>query len=338
MTINDQFSLKILFLVSCLSLVTTLTSLLPAQILAVVAATVVVYAAAMSNAKGFISGNLTGSLSSFSIWMLPIAATAALIGIYVWILSFGPISFNEVKSVYILLTGIVCTFATFRPLFFGSILGDLFCVVFIIIVSAQIYYNSCGTIFLTAVFSYQAIRRVPISSFQNAFLLCFFMFLMELCEFSEMSVSDIADSFSPSLGGSKVFEKISLFGKTLHWKNNHDGFHSFALKDIVLPGLFVSQMLRFDLFNADNKRVLGGYKDAQLWTPYFYASFICLVGGFSLHNVVSTMENKTLPIFLFMFPSCICTTVLFSIARREFAPLMKFADDGSSMNDRAKNM
>ena len=40
--------------------------------LAVVAATVVVHAAAWSNAKGFISGNLTGSLSSFSIWMLPL--------------------------------------------------------------------------------------------------------------------------------------------------------------------------------------------------------------------------------------------------------------------------
>ena len=161
---------------------------------------------------------------------------------------------------------------------------------------------------------------------------------MELCEFSEMTVSDIASSFSPSIGSSKVFEKISLFGKTLHWKNMHDGFHSFALKDIVIPGLFVSQMLRFDLFNADNKRVLGSHKDTSIWTPYFYASFICLVGGLSLHNLVSTMENKTLPIFLFTFPSCVCTTILFSIARREFASLVKFADDGSGMNDRAKKM
>ena len=50
-----------------------------------------------------------------------------------------------------------------------------------------------------------------------------------------MNVSDIADSFSPSIGSSKVFKTISLFGKTLHWKNTHDGFHSFALKDIVIP-------------------------------------------------------------------------------------------------------
>ena len=87
-------------------------------------------------------------------------------------------------------------------------------------------------------------------------------------------------------------------------------------------------MLRFDLFNADNKRVLGG-QGCAIMDPVFLRIVYMFVGGFSLHNVVSTMENKTLPIFLFMFPSCICTTILFSIARREFAPLMKFADDGS---------
>ena len=136
MPVSDQFSVKILLFVSCLSLVTTLTSLLPAQVLAVVAATVVIYAAAMTNAKLYVSGTPTGSLSSFSIWMLPIAATAALIGIYVWIFSFGGVSFNEVKSVYILLTGVVCTFATFRPLFWFNFGRPVLC---------SLYHHCVGT-------------------------------------------------------------------------------------------------------------------------------------------------------------------------------------------------
>ena len=47
---------------------------------------------------------------------------------------------------------------------------------------------------------------------------------------------------------SQILEKVSLFGKDIHWNNTHDGLQSFALKDIILPGLFVAQMLRFDLF------------------------------------------------------------------------------------------
>ena len=315
---------------------TFLNSFLPTQILSIFAASAVVYAASMNGANNAMEGNLAGSLSSFTIWLLPLATTAALVGIYTYIFSFGIVLFNEVKSIYVLVTGIVCTFATFRPLFFSSILGDISCVVLIILISIQVYYNNaCGTILLTVVFSFQGICQLPISSFQNAFLICFFMFLMEILEYSEMQVSDLAGHFN--IGNNKLLEKVSLFGKDIHWNNTHDGLQFFDLKDIVLPGLFVAQMLRFDLFNADNKRILGHKKSGLLWTPYFYASFTCLFAGFCLHNLVSTMEDKTLPTFLFTFPSCVCTTILFSLARREFVNLIKFSDSNGLL-DRAKKM
>ena len=336
MSIDNLFSLKILLLITSISLITFFSNLLPQQILSICAACAVIYAAAMNSAKYVVEGNVPGSLSSFTIWLLPIAATAALVGIYTYILSFGMILFNEIKSIYIILTGVVCAFSTFRPLFFSSILGDICCVILMAIVAIQLYYNSaCGTILFTVVFSYQGICQLPISSFQNAFLICFFMFLMEICEYSEMQVSDLTGHFN--VGNNKFLEKVSLFGKDIHWNNTHDGLQSFALKDIILPGLFVAQMLRFDLFKADNTRILGQNRGGLLWTPYFYASFICLFAGFCLHNLVSTMEDKTLPTFLFTFPSCVCTTVLFSIARREFVDLIKFSDN-NGMDFRAKKM
>ena len=104
-----------------------------------------------------------------------------------------------------------------------------------------------------------------------------------------------------------------------------------GLGDIVIPGLFVSLCLRFDVLRQvkpsfANRSVegLGKHVREEVSTPYFW---FCM-GGY-LAGILATVSAMLLmergqPALLYLVPGCLLSVVLCAFLRKEFTELTKF--------------
>ena len=300
-----------------------LPAIVPAPILSVVVAGAVIYSASANVAVSVSEGKTTLFEGNFGVCLLPVAAVLVVLGIYGYLSVFGKSSFTEVATGYILVAGAYAIFSTFRPLFRQSWLGDIVTVALVAGLGFSLYLRACGTVLFGIVFSYQGITQLPVSSFRTSFIIFFSMFLVECVEKSGFEV----DNFGTVIFQGTMLENMVLFGKSV---NLHDrDTLNLGLKDVVLPGLFVSLMLRYDMYNADSKRTIGASKrrPGELPSaPFFWVSFVTLLLGFGMHGVMSHFEDSPMPTFLFSFPACVGCTLSFAMAKQQFSSLLGYSD------------
>lgn len=110
-----------------------------------------------------------------------------------------------------------------------------------------------------------------------------------------------------------------------------------GLGDIVVPGLFVALMLRFDIRNVS----LTSPFPTRL--PYFSAAVLSYFAGLVATYVALTVFSAAQPALLYLVPSCLLTAVGMAAMKGELSDLINYSEedpakDDSNEKDKAKRV
>jgi minor histocompatibility antigen H13 len=107
------------------------------------------------------------------------------------------------------------------------------------------------------------------------------------------------------------FMENGLFGKN---------FAMLGLGDIVIPGIFIALLLRFDCSRG---------KDCSC--IYFYMNYLAYLVGLITTVVILHVFQSAQPALLYLVPACIGSALLTSIVRGELMLLLKYEDHPEEM-------
>lgn len=91
-------------------------------------------------------------------------------------------------------------------------------------------------------------------------------------------------------------------------------FAMLGLGDIVIPGIFIALLLRFD---QSLKRKHN---------TYFNASFVAYIAGLILTIVIMAYFKHAQPALLYLVPACIGTPLLVALCKGDITPMFKYED------------
>ncbi|GJQ09310.1 hypothetical protein GpartN1_g1101.t1 [Galdieria partita] len=112
------------------------------------------------------------------------------------------------------------------------------------------------------------------------------------------------------------------------FSGNAEEYSMLGLGDIVIPGLFVAMILRFDW------RSLRNQNEEDTKTPYFTAVVFAYMLGLVLTFLAVEVFNAAQPALLYLVPCCLGSVTFLSLIRTEFKQLMKYNE---SKEDKSKN-
>lgn len=96
-------------------------------------------------------------------------------------------------------------------------------------------------------------------------------------------------------------------------------FAMLGLGDIVIPGIFIALLLRFDCSRGADCRA------------YFYANYLAYLGGLITTVVILHVFSSAQPALLYLVPACIGSALLTSLVRGELMLLLKYEDHPEEM-------
>lgn len=91
-------------------------------------------------------------------------------------------------------------------------------------------------------------------------------------------------------------------------------FAMLGLGDIVIPGIFIALLLRFDCSTKRKSNL------------YFYSTFVAYFLGLMATIFVMHVYKHAQPALLYLVPACITTPILLAIARGELKALLAYED------------
>jgi len=119
----------------------------------------------------------------------------------------------------------------------------------------------------------------------------------------------VAKSFDAPI---KLLFPKQLFAETLE-------FSMLGLGDIVIPGVFIALLLRFDARRANNKKVFSKL--------YFYTCYIGYFVGLLTTIGVMHVFKAAQPALLYLVPACIGSSFMLALIRGELTPLLAYEED-----------
>lgn len=96
-------------------------------------------------------------------------------------------------------------------------------------------------------------------------------------------------------------------------------FSMLGLGDIVIPGVFIALLLRFDRARANDA--------THFARPYFNATFVGYVVGLVTTIVVMHVFKAAQPALLYLVPACIGCSLFTAVARNELVPLFAYSEE-----------
>lgn len=102
-------------------------------------------------------------------------------------------------------------------------------------------------------------------------------------------------------------------------------FAMLGLGDIVIPGIFIALLLRFDISRKKDSRV------------YFYASFLAYFLGLLMTIVVMHFFKHAQPALLYLVPACIGVPVFVALVRGEIKQLFSYEDHPEKKTEEKKD-
>jgi len=114
-----------------------------------------------------------------------------------------------------------------------------------------------------------------------------------------------------------------------------NNFAMLGLGDIVIPGIFIALLLRFDLRSLKTKPTTTTGGDVAPSEPakiYFYTGFIAYISGLLLTIFIMHVYKHAQPALLYLVPACVGAPILVAIVRGELMTLFSY-DDGEGTED-----
>ncbi|XP_050959145.1 minor histocompatibility antigen H13 isoform X2 [Labeo rohita] len=97
---------------------------------------------------------------------------------------------------------------------------------------------------------------------------------------------------------------------------NASNFAMLGLGDIVIPGIFIALLLRFDVSLKKNTRT------------YFYTSFLAYIFGLGLTIFVMHTFKHAQPALLYLVPACVGFPVLLALFKGELTEMFSYESSG----------
>jgi len=273
-------------------------------------------------------------------YMFPIIGSCVLFGLYVLFKLFSKEYINLLLTLYFLFFGVMAVSATIRPLvlpFFPKTMRDRQPSSFTIWgtefkwTEVDVAAFALGTLIaiwygftkhwvannvLGLSFSIQGVALISLGSFQTGCILLGGLFLYDIFwVFGTDVMVTVAKSFDAPV---KLLWPKDLFASELQ-------FSMLGLGDIVIPGIFIALMLRFDLSRA---RKLKNKKNFP--KPYFTFTYAGYVLGMVTTIAVMHFFQAAQPALLYLVPFCIGSSLLAALLLSEVRELLFFTEGEAS--------
>eukprot|EP00794_Sanderia_malayensis_P004914 gene4914-5561_t len=288
------------------------------------------------------SGEKIESMSKKDAAMFPIIASCTLFGLYIVFKLFGREYINLLLAVYFFIIGVLCLTNLLRPVLnlfvpdcfprseyhilltekdeehlnFKFDRVDLVCVALSSAMGLWYLFKKhwvANNVFGLA-FSLSGVELLHLNSFPIGCILLGGLFIYDIFwVFGTDVMVTVAKSFD---GPIKLVFPMDFLEHGVFGKN----FAMLGLGDIVIPGIFIALLLRYDCSKADSSK-----------KPYFYASFLAYFLGLVLTVVVMHFFKAAQPALLYLVPACIGSALIVAIIKGEVSDLFKYEDHPEDM-------
>lgn len=157
-------------------------------------------------------------------------------------------------------------------------------------------------------FALNGIELLPVNSIRiGCILLCGLFFYDVFWVFGTDVMVSVAKKFDAPI---KILFPQDFLVSGFWGKN----FAMLGLGDIVIPGIFIAFLLRFDK-SLNRKR-----------NVYFWACFLAYVFGLALTIAVMSYFKHAQPALLYLVPCCILIPLILAVMNGDFGALLKYRD------------
>lgn len=288
------------------------------------------------------------TMSTEQAWKFPFIGSAVLFGLYVLFKVFSKEYINMLLTGYFLFLGILAVTATLKPLFMPLFAKpivpkkfswklpfwnepfevevdkvDLFAGIFGTAVGVWYLMTKhwISNNILGLAFSIQGIAMLSLSSYKVGAILLGGLFIYDIFwVFGTDVMVTVAKSFDAPI---KLLFPKQLFAEELQ-------FSMLGLGDIVIPGVFIALMLRFDVkMAAASKKPLS--------KTYFWFTYVAYFFGLVTTIVVMHTFKSAQPALLYLVPACLGSSILLSIIRGEMSTLLSFEEEEKKTEEKKEN-
>eukprot|EP01032_Pedospumella_encystans_P009238 gene9238-10894_t len=326
---------------------------IPPPLSLIVQSTLIVYIGSLRSltllvkeADGGAKSQDTEVLSANDAYKFPIIGSCSLLGLYVAFKYCDKDTVNLVLSLYFSVVGVFAltgSFSSFASQYITSkkqygfkktfpLVGeiDMLCtpaeIVCLIIstIFSAVYFKTkhymMNNIFGIC-FCIQSIERISIGSYKTGAILLVGLFFYDIFwVFGTDVMVTVAKSFD---GPIKL-----LFPSVLPTLTEKGKFNLLGLGDIVIPGLFIALLVRFDAVRSQIPR-LRNIENATFAAPYFLINIICYALGLVATVAVMYFFNAAQPALLYLVPACLGGSLAVAAARGELALMFAYEEEGA---------
>lgn len=292
------------------------------------------------------SGEKIESMSKKDAAMFPIIASCTLFGLYVFFKIFSKEYINLLLALYFFGLGVLCLANILRPILntfvpdsfprsdyhimltegsqpdqtehlnFKFDRVDLICVAISSVMGLWYLVKKhwiANNVFGLA-FSLSGVEILHLNSFPIGCILLGGLFVYDIFwVFGTDVMVTVAKSFD---GPIKLVFPMDFLEHGIYGKN----FAMLGLGDIVIPGIFIALLLRYDCSKPESTS-----------KPFFYASFLAYFLGLVATVFVMHFFKAAQPALLYLVPACIGSAMTVALLKGEITDLFKYEDHPEDM-------
>jgi minor histocompatibility antigen H13 len=304
------------------------------------------------------------TMSTSDAWKFPFIGSGVLFGLYMLFKLFSKEYINMLLTAYFLCFGILAVWATIKPVFipiFGGSTGnetdqgnknstnsnnkklwkwsftpfwsnepihidwDVSDVVSLLVsIGIGVWYvmtkHWISNNILGLSFSVQGIALLSLGSYKVGAILLGGLFFYDIFwVFGTDVMVTVAKSFDAPI---KLLFPKDLFAETLQ-------FSMLGLGDIVIPGVFIALLLRFDAKRAANKRMFS--------KTYFLTCYFAYILGLVTTVAVMHLFQAAQPALLYLVPACLGSSFLLATVRGEVGELLAYNEESEHKSNNNTN-
>jgi len=175
-------------------------------------------------------------------------------------------------------------------------------------------------------FSIQAIEYISLGSFFNGLILLGLLFFYDIFW---VFGTDVMVTVAKSFDG-----PIKLFFP----QPSGDSPSMLGLGDIVIPGIFIALLLRFDAKNLKAKTNTSEQANSKDSTEhvYFWTVMFAYFLGLTTTVLVMNYFKAAQPALLYLVPACLFSSIGLSFQRNEFFLLFRYEEDKDKEKEKEK--
>ncbi|XP_061622309.1 minor histocompatibility antigen H13 isoform X1 [Phyllopteryx taeniolatus] len=302
------------------------------------------------------ASDMPETITSRDAARFPIIASCTLFGLYLFFKVFSQDYINLLLSVYFFVLGVLALSHTMSPLlskiFPASVPNKQYQLLFTQgadeakeeIINYEFDTNNLVCLLASSVVGvWYVLKKHWIAN--NLFGLAFALNGVELLHLNNVSTGCIL------LGGLFVYDIFWVFGTNvmvtvaksfeapiklvfpqdlLEKGLDASNFAMLGLGDIVIPGIFIALLLRFDVSLKKNSRT------------YFCSSFLAYIFGLGLTIFVMHTFKHAQPALLYLVPACVGFPVVVALFRGELSEMFRyeesFGEEGLAKDDSSESL